>query len=304
MTVKIHITLKRLMKERGVTVTQLAKRAGVPHSTLSTWLLPSARPQDPVQIAAVARELGVGMHTLLFDEPENGLTLESLVTQSVLDGLYRLRLERVVLPQSEKEKKMSQLYCRAFAVLGLFALVGCAGAPKKSDIVIRDFSGDYGSDVRQAVESRIGTVKQFRVIASDSSSVGVVQEEAVKGKNRDDLFSKQDSGVKLGEGLAGSKVLHGTCTHTKHRYNPRPNVFPWLIPLVLPYVIFQSGDQVTDHELYCKYRLINAENHVQEAAGDTKPRTWTSDNDTAVDNGVIRKIASDIVDDISDRLSN
>lgn len=102
MTVKIHITLKRLMKERGLTVTQLAKRAGVPHSTLSTWLLPSARPQDPVQIAAVARELGVGMHTLLFDELEESLSLESLVTQSVLDGLYRVRLEKVIMPTKKR----------------------------------------------------------------------------------------------------------------------------------------------------------------------------------------------------------
>lgn len=183
------------------------------------------------------------------------------------------------------------------------SIMGCASVHKRSDIVIRDFTGDYGGEVRQAVESKIGTVKNFRIIASDTSSLAVVQEEAVKGKNRDDMFSKQDAGVKLGEGLAGAKVLHGSCTQTKHRYNPRVSVFPWLIPLVLPYLIFQSPDQVTDHELYCKYRLINAENHVQEAAGDSKPRSWTSHDDNATDSGAIRKIASDMVDDINDRLS-
>lgn len=191
--------------------------------------------------------------------------------------------------------------CLLVSCIGAFWIGGCASAPRKTDIVIRDFTGDYGSDVRQAIESKVGTVKQFRIIASDSSSMAVVQEEAVKGKNRDDLFTKQDVGVKLGEGLAGSKVIHGSCSHTKNRHHKRvgplnfPPLIGWLIGL-------QYTNEETEHELTCRYRLINAETHVQEAAGDTSPRSWSSDDDNAGDPNVVRKIASEIVDDIKEKL--
>jgi transcriptional regulator with XRE-family HTH domain len=99
---KIHIVLKRLLKERGnLSISELSRRTGVPHSTISTWLLPKAKPKDPSQIAAVAKELGTTMHYLLFEELENEVTLETLPTTPVLEGLYRVILQKVILPHSE-----------------------------------------------------------------------------------------------------------------------------------------------------------------------------------------------------------
>ena len=96
---KIHAVLRRVLKERGMTTTQLARTAGVPQSTLATWLVSGAKPKDPEQVAKVSRVLGISLHQLLFDEPEQAHPLTGIETEIVLDGFYRLRLERVVSPK-------------------------------------------------------------------------------------------------------------------------------------------------------------------------------------------------------------
>lgn len=103
--VKTHETLPRLLKARGLTTTKLSKLTKIPNSTLSTWLTPGVKPKDPEQVATVAEALGVTMFELLFGEREDerDLAVENLELEPVLDGLYRLRLEKVVLPKRKKE---------------------------------------------------------------------------------------------------------------------------------------------------------------------------------------------------------
>ncbi|MGK5088995.1 helix-turn-helix transcriptional regulator [Bdellovibrionota bacterium FG-2] len=102
MALKIHVVLKRLLLERKITVTQLAKLASVPHSTLSTWMIPGSKPKDPEQVARVAKALSVTMHQLYFDEPEIESALEGLPTELFIDGIYRLRLDRILVPKRKK----------------------------------------------------------------------------------------------------------------------------------------------------------------------------------------------------------
>jgi transcriptional regulator with XRE-family HTH domain len=97
--IRVHLSLRRLLQLRGTTVSRLSRSSGVPHSTLSTWLLPDARPSDPVQIAAVARALGTSMHHLVFDELEEEADLEALPSEVALEGVYRIRLERIGPPK-------------------------------------------------------------------------------------------------------------------------------------------------------------------------------------------------------------
>ena len=102
---KVHSVFRRLLKERSLTLGAVAKATGVPKSTLSTWLVAGSKPSDPTQIRAVSNFFGLGMTQFLFDEPEQELSLEALKTEMVLDGLYRIRLERVVAPKKGERPK-------------------------------------------------------------------------------------------------------------------------------------------------------------------------------------------------------
>lgn len=102
--IQIHAVLRRLLDQRGLTTTQVAKATKVPNSTLSTWLLPKAKPKDPNHLAAVADFFGTTIDFLLFGEVPP-VSIESLPLEHVLDGLYRLRLERVVLPKRKSSKE-------------------------------------------------------------------------------------------------------------------------------------------------------------------------------------------------------
>lgn len=96
---RIHVVLKRLLEERKVTSTQLSKVVGIPKSTISTWLLPTAKPTDVEQIQKVAKFFKISMSQLLFDEVESGNGLQAVQTELVLDGYYRLRLEKIITPK-------------------------------------------------------------------------------------------------------------------------------------------------------------------------------------------------------------
>jgi transcriptional regulator with XRE-family HTH domain len=94
--IRIHQTLQHLLKLHSWSISELGRRSGVPLSTLSTWLLPEARPSDPQQIEKVASALGTSMHYLLFGEPENKNLEEFFPGQVVLDGFFRVRIEKIL----------------------------------------------------------------------------------------------------------------------------------------------------------------------------------------------------------------
>ena len=104
--IKINLVFRRLLEDRKTTVTKVSRATGISKSTLSTFLLPTARPTNVEQIKMLADHLGVGMSELLFDKPESMKSfLDSLKTEMAVEGLFKLRLERVIIHGSEGEEK-------------------------------------------------------------------------------------------------------------------------------------------------------------------------------------------------------
>ncbi len=203
--------------------------------------------------------------------------------------LRQINYKNVLSVKSVVAKITHYFFC--FAAVLVAATSACVTTShSKTDIVIRNFDGDNGQVVREAVESRMHQMKgYFRVIARDEGSLAAVQQEAVKGKNKDDIFTKEGTGVQLRQGLAGTKVLHGTCHENQDRHQ-RKVWNGWLLGAYYP------NEYVIDHKLYCTYRLINAETHIQEFAGDTAPYSWTStDSDLHADPEGIRLLADEII---------
>lgn len=98
--IKIKSVLRRILEERKLSIKELAKQCGVSASTISTWLTTNGSPKSPEHVASVARCLGIPMHTLLFDMPEpTEASIEQAQTDVVLEGYYKLRLEKVILPK-------------------------------------------------------------------------------------------------------------------------------------------------------------------------------------------------------------
>ncbi|MEN0060046.1 MAG: helix-turn-helix transcriptional regulator [Bdellovibrio sp.] len=64
---KLHIQLKRLLVEKGLSMKALSRATGVPSKTLYHWTT-GQRPRNIVQVFGVARALGVSIETLVFGE--------------------------------------------------------------------------------------------------------------------------------------------------------------------------------------------------------------------------------------------
>jgi len=104
--IKIHIVLKRLFEKNHTTLSKVAKVTGIPKSTISTFMLPTARPTNVEQVQTLSKHFGISMSELLFDEPESAKSLlDSLKTEMAVEGLFKLKLERVILPGDEGGNK-------------------------------------------------------------------------------------------------------------------------------------------------------------------------------------------------------
>jgi transcriptional regulator with XRE-family HTH domain len=101
--------LAGLMKERGLTLQQVADLAGVSKSVAQSWLSGS-NPHDIRAVSKLGRSLGVGLSELLLGENDSqaapgGLTLDPLDAfeeQPFVDGVFRVTLQRLVPRRSKK----------------------------------------------------------------------------------------------------------------------------------------------------------------------------------------------------------
>ncbi|MGE0633746.1 MAG: helix-turn-helix domain-containing protein [Pseudobdellovibrionaceae bacterium] len=92
--------LSKQLKAKGMTISQLSRASGVPNSTLAQWSS-GVTPKNPSQALAVANVLGISLHFFLFGEEEQASDLEALETELVLEGLYKLSLQRVIIKKKE-----------------------------------------------------------------------------------------------------------------------------------------------------------------------------------------------------------
>lgn len=97
----INEILPKLLKERGLTAKKVSLETSVSQSTLSTWTLPNAKPRNIDDVAAVAEFLNVSLNYLLFGELDQPNDLLDMNGEVVLSGIYKLRLERIVIPKKK-----------------------------------------------------------------------------------------------------------------------------------------------------------------------------------------------------------
>lgn len=96
-TIVISEVLPRLLRERNITAKQLSKATGISASTISTWCLPNSKPKRIEDVAAAAEYLNCGLSMLLFNEAESSLDLQNITGSVLLDGIFKIHLEKIEL---------------------------------------------------------------------------------------------------------------------------------------------------------------------------------------------------------------
>ena len=96
MELKIAATLKKLMKEKRLSVKALSRDSGIAVSTLHEWLN-GRTPRDPVQAKKVADCLGVSLNRLLFDAPDlsESINLNQILKRDIFSGVYEINIRKV-----------------------------------------------------------------------------------------------------------------------------------------------------------------------------------------------------------------
>lgn len=89
--------LPALLKAKNITAKQLAVKAQVPQSTVATWLIEGARPRNIEDVAEAASVLDVSLNHLLFGEADTPKDLKTIESELVLDAVYRVKLERLII---------------------------------------------------------------------------------------------------------------------------------------------------------------------------------------------------------------
>ena len=85
--------LKRLCKENGLTIAELARRSGVPKATLHSWTT-GASP-NMQQLKKVSSALSVSLHSLAFGEPDpHEYGAEKL--QELFEGDIRVTVHKIL----------------------------------------------------------------------------------------------------------------------------------------------------------------------------------------------------------------
>jgi transcriptional regulator with XRE-family HTH domain len=92
---KISEVLPRLLEKRGLSLRELSRQTGIPQRTVAEWAKPGSKPSDVTAIKKCADLLQVSTDFLLWGEDSNPVNFESLPTDVILEGLYRIKLEKI-----------------------------------------------------------------------------------------------------------------------------------------------------------------------------------------------------------------
>ena len=100
MEIKIGLTLKSLMKQKGITLKALGAATGVSISTISEWTR-NRPPKNPVQAKSVAEYLGVSLHYLLFgvSDTKEQVNLNEIIKNDLFSGIFEINLKRIKMPE-------------------------------------------------------------------------------------------------------------------------------------------------------------------------------------------------------------
>jgi transcriptional regulator with XRE-family HTH domain len=89
----IHEILPKLLKQKNLSIREVSRRTSLPQATLNSWTKHNARPSDIQALKQVSQLLGVSLDYLLYGELVTDL--DSLPTDVLLSGLFKIRLEKV-----------------------------------------------------------------------------------------------------------------------------------------------------------------------------------------------------------------
>lgn len=91
---KLGFKLNQICKIQGLSLSRLAKEAGVPVQTVHAWTT-GRKSINPDQIKKVASVLKISLHELLFDEPDPHEPIAEEVLRKVFSEDVRITLYRI-----------------------------------------------------------------------------------------------------------------------------------------------------------------------------------------------------------------
>lgn len=91
---KLGSKLNKLCKERGMSLSKLAREAGVPIQTLHAWTT-GRTSVNPVQLKKVAAALEISLYQLIFDEPDPFEQNSEEILKEIFSGDIRVTLHKI-----------------------------------------------------------------------------------------------------------------------------------------------------------------------------------------------------------------
>jgi transcriptional regulator with XRE-family HTH domain len=89
----ISTRLKESCKSHGITLSELAKKSGVPKATLHSWTTGSS--PNIQQLKKVAEALNISLHRLAFGSPDPNETKEEFL-QELFQGDVRVTIHKIL----------------------------------------------------------------------------------------------------------------------------------------------------------------------------------------------------------------
>jgi transcriptional regulator with XRE-family HTH domain len=91
---KLGQQLETILKERRLSLSQLARETKIPKATLHGWMT-GQRSVDPDQVRRVAAKLEVSVHYLLFGEADPRESQVPLDLEPLFSGDVRISIQRI-----------------------------------------------------------------------------------------------------------------------------------------------------------------------------------------------------------------
>lgn len=85
--------LKKILEDKELSISELARKTNVPKSTLVTWL--AGRTPDLIQLDKVAQYLGTNIDAIAFGRKQEDVLSEIMQKVEIHTGLYEITVKKV-----------------------------------------------------------------------------------------------------------------------------------------------------------------------------------------------------------------
>lgn len=93
---KLQFVLKNLMTSQKISLRDLAKKTGVPHSTIASYLRGGGSGK-PEHILALSKFFSCSMEYLLFGKDEREPSFSEVATDELFDGWLQVTIRKAIL---------------------------------------------------------------------------------------------------------------------------------------------------------------------------------------------------------------